>query len=59
MAKLIIEVETLPTEDGGPDPTLIDPHTIAEQLVDDYNEGCSANGEHAESVNLVSAAWGS
>jgi hypothetical protein len=51
MSKLVIVVEV----DDGIMPSLVDPHEVAEDIVDEYNAACSANGWH--SVEFVSAEW--
>lgn len=55
--RLIILVETVPVDQDGPDHRLIDPHTIAEQIVEEYNEGCLAEGEPATQVKFLGAEW--
>lgn len=50
MARLAIVVEV------SEDPRLIDPYTVAENIVDAYNEMASANGDNL--VEFVVSAWG-
>lgn len=39
------------------EPTLVDPHEIARDMVDAYNDGLKANGQHDDTVEFDSAEW--
>lgn len=53
MTLLTIVIDT--KDDGDLDPTLVDPHEVAEDVVHAYNESARANGEMQ--VDFVSAEW--
>lgn len=57
MTKLVITVTTVPIEEDGPDPRLIDPHDIAISMIEEHNEACQACGEPESRVTFVSAEW--
>jgi hypothetical protein len=57
MPKLVIVIETKPVAEDGPDPTVVDPHEIAEAIIGEYNEHCGWNRSPGGSVEFVSAAW--